>query len=104
MKSFIEKTGVKHYFLYCYTNDLYFSTAKGWVDKNEATIFTQLQRDSYEKPVECSYWQELEEDSPEVRVVIIDMYDGEPIITQCPDDVIVKIIVHNQKYEDDKNG
>jgi hypothetical protein len=104
MKPILEAKDVKQYLLYCYTNELYFSTSKGWVDKNEATVFTQLQRDSYEKPVECSYWQELEENSPEVRVVIIGIYDGEPIISQCPDDVIVKFIVHNQKYGDNNGG
>jgi hypothetical protein len=102
MNSTLESKNIKHYLLYCYTNELYFSITKGWVDKNEATIFTQLQRDSYEKPVECSYWEELEENSPGARVVTIDMYDGEPVVSQCPDDVIVKIIVHNQKYGDGK--
>jgi len=102
MRLSAEKTDVKHYFLYCYTNELYFSTTKGWVDKNEATIFTQLQKDSYEKPVECSYWQEIEENSPEARVVIINIYDGEPVISQCPNDVIVKLVIHNQKYGDDE--
>jgi hypothetical protein len=95
MKSTDEKTEVKHYVIFSYTDCMYFSTSKGWTSFNEATIFTQLQRDSYELPISCSYWIEVVEDTPKPKNVVIDIYAGVANVRECPDDVWVEILYHD---------
>jgi len=46
---------------------------------------------------------EVVENKEEVKTVVIDIYDGEPIVSQCPDGVEVQFVVHNHKYGDDEN-
>jgi hypothetical protein len=103
MKSSIETKEIKHYVIFSYTENGYLSSTGTWVEFENATIFTQLQRNSYALPINCCYWVEVTETDPKAKLVVIDVYDGEPIITTCPDDVIIKIFIHNEKFEDNKN-
>jgi hypothetical protein len=105
MKSSVEKTEpeVKHYVIFSYTDTMYFNTSHGWGTLKDATIFTQLQKDSYALPISCCYWMEVVENKEKVKTVVIDIYDGEPIVSQCPGGVEVQFVIHNQKYGDDEN-